>query len=214
MQPYIVHASVLKDPEAGSRLQLWLGNATSQQRQVCLKLLSSLNGGGCYLGTASGPVGAPSRPSTASGCRGSSSLTAEGQKCMLTPRRPQTAGPTLRNAPEGAPDASSTHQKQANVVSMQANAWITMNDQFYGFRKLYPSIYNAAAVASRAVPAPNMLFTSEYADSLKRGAGPYWRRFLQTTNQLVNESIYPSNMENKVRLDPSARLCSHYSTLI
>lgn len=73
-----------------------------------------------------------------------------------------------------------------------------MNDQFFGFRKLYPAVYNAAAEASRAVPAPNMLFNSEYADSLKRGAGPYWRRFLQTTNQVVNNSVYASHMEKKV----------------
>lgn len=206
MQPRPVHASIFKDPEAASRLQLWLGNASSQQRQVCLKLLSSLNGGG-HVGTVVAQVGAASRPSTASGCRGSSSLAADGQKCMLTRRRPQTAGPTPRNAPDRVPEHIATAEKQANVVSMQDNAWITMNDQFYGFRQLYPSIYNAAAEASRAVPAPNMLFSSEYADSLKRGAGPYWRRFLQTTNQIVNESLYSSNMENKVRLDAFAKLC-------
>lgn len=188
MQQYTVHASVLKDSEAASRLQLWLESASSQQRQICVKLLSSLSSSIRCGGTGSRPTVPVSRPSTASGCKGPSSLTAEGQQCTLTPRRPQTAGPTTRTAAA----------KQSETASVQNNAWITMNDQFFGFRKLYPAVYNAAAEASRAVPAPNMLFNSEYADSLKRGAGPYWRRFLQTTNQVVNNSVYASHMEKKV----------------
>lgn len=168
MKQHTVNSSIFKDPESASRLQRWLENSSKQQRSVCLKLLSSLSGTGGYGGTRLRAPSVTSRPSTASGWRGTASLTADGQKCSLELQRPQTANPKP-NKPQERPKCAtkSTDAQHSEAVPMHTSAWMTMNDQFYGFRKLYPNVYNTAAQASRAVPAPNMLFSSEYADSLK-----------------------------------------------
>eukprot|EP00892_Ulva_mutabilis_P011736 jgi/Ulvmu1/8935/UM005_0026.1 len=202
MKQYTVPALVFKDPKSALRLQVWLENCSVQQRHVCLKLLSSLGGHGSYGGIGKGTVVVTSRPSTATGCRGASSLAAEGQKCSLAPRRPQSASFRPETAPERQNGASiGTDADKADAAPVHTSAWMTTNDQYYGFRRLYPAVYKTAAEASKAVPAANMLFTSEYADSLKKGAGPYWRRFLQTTNQVINNSARPPKLDDQVKQD-------------
>lgn len=168
MKPYTVPSTIFKDPDSASRLQLWLEHCSAQQRHICLKLLASLNGSGSFGGPGAKTVCVTSRPSTATGCRGVASITAQGQKCSLAPRRPQTANARPRACHEHPLGANTIAAGKDNpTMPMCTSAWMTTNDQFYGFRRLYPAVYNTAAEASRAVPAANMLFTSEYADSLK-----------------------------------------------
>lgn len=193
MQLQASYACVFSDPQDAARLHTWFDGATVHQQRVSQKLLAALSGCGRY--GAPGPTRSPSRPSTASENRSRPLITAEGRSCTKALRRPKTAG-----ASPGEGQCAKGYALDPAHSKQQTNAWITMNDQFYGFRKLYPTIYNAAAEASRAVPAPNMLFSSEYAQSLKLGAGPYWNRFLQTTNQAVSGSVYASTMEQKVCL--------------
>ena len=89
----------------------------------------------------------------------------------------------------------------AGGAPLTAPDWVTTNEQFYGFRDTYPEIYAVAAAATRARPAPNLTFRSEYSDSLKAGSGEYWKRFLQTTNERTNKAVHKPNLEYQARKD-------------
>ena len=85
---------------------------------------------------------------------------------------------------------------------VSAPDWVTTNEQFYGFRDMYPELYDAAAAATRARPAENLTFKSAYSDSLKAGSGEYWKQFLCTTYGRTNASVHKGAAEASAALDP------------
>lgn len=76
---------------------------------------------------------------------------------------------------------------------------MTTNEQFYGFRELYPDIYAAAAIATKVWPASNHAFKSEYSELLKKGSGEYWKQHLRSTYESTNQAVHKPNHEYQVR---------------
>jgi hypothetical protein len=115
-------------------------------------------------------------------------LQAVSQKCLLRPR-------SACVSQSGSPVAAEGHE-QAEIAEHQACPWITTNEAFYGFRELYPETYNEAATATRARPGPNLMFLSEYAESMKRGTGS-WKN-MKSTTEAVNQSVHPPSVAQQV----------------
>ena len=159
--------------------------------------------------TAPRPATAPrsasaSRPATPQAANVVAATTSQGPElAAVGSRSTLNSRPATATTAAGRPPLATAASPRPATAEAAATAadWVTTNEQFYGFRDLYPELYEAAASATKALPAPNLAFKSEYSESLKKGSGEYWKQFLQTTNERLNKAVHKPNKEYQARKD-------------
>jgi hypothetical protein len=222
-----VPSQLFRDPSASGVISTWLStNASPQERALTSSFLSLLTSTSPHLYTSPPPAPKPVakhhapdpvsvepfeatgistklhvRPSTAASI--SKGLPPSPPEAAVPANvRPATAACTKKgrqSSPTEAPVPVSVRPSTASSMPMTASQWITTNEQFYGFRELYPDIYAAAASATKARPASNNAFKSEYSESLKKGSGEYWKQCLRSTYESTNQAVHKPNHEYQVK---------------
>jgi hypothetical protein len=200
----LVPSHVFRNPSAAASLSAWLASSQTQPQERALvgSFLQLFMQGPPRPQTAVPAIQAP-RPAPAAAAQAAAAddeatprheLTATGVSAVVH-RRPCTADAAPARIASGAPAAAAERPASAGGAPVAAPDWVTTNEQFYGFREMYPDIYASAAAATKARPAPNLTFKSAYSDSLKAGSGDYWKQFLCTTYETTNQAVHKPNRD-------------------
>lgn len=103
----------------------------------------------------------------------------------------------MRNRPASAPNSvAGSFASGSTSVRSHMPSDISTNQFTYGLKEMYPQLYKEAREASRSQPSDNLLFKSEWADTLKAGTtATHTRDMMQSTYTRYNKEVHKEEME-------------------